>query len=1019
MRTPQTEFAQRLVFFLLLAILCLGSVTTTFALTRDPQLRVATAFIAALVAVLGGRVALYSSVTANRVRLTALLLTAAVCLAVINVSPAGAPLAFVNAVLLRTGVAVPIFPESQPWVLAIAILAMVAVASVVALTSRQQAAMGRPPDPIEDILPKAVTNKDRLHNLKNALRDHLDSTDRSTQWNDANYVPLQAQVQILEGRTLRPKVVDLLNALRSDQRTRIFLILGDPGAGKSVAMRKLSRDLLRESGPTDRIPVYINLKEWRPDRVWARNAPPTSADFDRFVRKTLFSRLDLSLSDFLLRKEGVYPDTFDRLREGGFFFFVMDSFDEIPAVLDQDENSWLIEELSDIIAKYMVAGRVARGVVASRLFRQPKIVHQERSVYQITPFPDERVVTVIEKLAHDPTALKLVVLTKRPDLGVIARNPLLLNLLIVYFNQTLAPPDSQKAMFESYFKKSLDLARDLYDYKDLTDDQIFSVCEHIARIIFTEQTVGLEIPERELRQRIEDPELERVLDFLVRSRIGRLGLDGGAFSFSHRRFNEYFLVRGLEAGVMPVPLDAIQTDSRWRDALVLYAEIASGPQAEKLADHAWRYAQLISSASLVSESDDFIEGRRALRFLIEGFRNRSALLSQIRPRLGQIVDQKLSADIDHIEKKVAIEAIALLDPPDAHSTIVRVLGDYSGWLSEGAATAARYLPVMDGRLSLALYHNCVNRPGFRGLGEARRQAPILTISESTAHIGVWLRRFRLDILKSIITFGIIGGYSIWSPGSEVSLYYIISVLGGLLTLLIFALPPLRVSISKVTVHLFTLWLGIFVLLCVIKYGVDLWNAVRQVGRVKSENGWALFGCFTIALAGLVPTRRPVWIRFASLISEIRVMLRQPAILTKLIPALAVQAVGWIIVYWMISRFDLASRIFVALIGVFAAGFFLVGLLVTSRDYMTDYLTLRRARKAFEPTRRSIAFYFVSLKTSFYRTRYVAWLEQVSVLHYEALRNPANKWPGDKRPQLEDDEASSELARLEAKWLDLD
>ena len=166
--------------------------------------------------------------------------------------------------------------DLQPWLSGGALLAIVIVSISVLRSLGHGAAMGRPARPLDDVLDKVVTDRNRIQNLKDALRDHLDATDRSTQWTDANYVPLQAQVQMLEGRTSRPKIVDLLKALRGDQRTRVFIVLGEPGSGKSVAMRKLARDLLRESGRRDRIPIYINLKEWAADRRWTPASPPTN-----------------------------------------------------------------------------------------------------------------------------------------------------------------------------------------------------------------------------------------------------------------------------------------------------------------------------------------------------------------------------------------------------------------------------------------------------------------------------------------------------------------------------------------------------------------------------------------------------------------------------------------------------------------------------------------------------------------------------------------------------------------------
>jgi len=43
-------------------------------------------------------------------------------------------------------------------------------------------------------------------------------------------------------------------------------VLGEPGYGKSTALRKLANMLLAEVYKTNKIPIYINLKDWQVDK---------------------------------------------------------------------------------------------------------------------------------------------------------------------------------------------------------------------------------------------------------------------------------------------------------------------------------------------------------------------------------------------------------------------------------------------------------------------------------------------------------------------------------------------------------------------------------------------------------------------------------------------------------------------------------------------------------------------------------------------------------------------------------
>src|SRR5215813_2392120 len=250
--------------------------------------------------------------------------------------------------------------------------------------------------------------------------------------------------------------------------------------------------------------------------------------------------------------------------ENGRLFIVLDSFDEIPAVLDVSERSWLIDKLSDVIYRFVAGAHESRGVLASRIFRKPTDKFDAKTVLEIRPLTESKIAETLKKsLSYDEALVKLL-FNERQEFVPIARNPFTAALISSYAKEhDNRLPLTQAELYSSYIHRRLDAGVDRIEAKNLTEDQILKCATEIADIMFVTQTLGLEASVKDLAGRLPHLPIYDTIDILKYARLGRLGGgDEQRFSFVHRRFNEYFVVQKLKEHTERIPQADIPTDSR-------------------------------------------------------------------------------------------------------------------------------------------------------------------------------------------------------------------------------------------------------------------------------------------------------------------------------------------------------------------------------------------------------------------------------------------------------------------------
>lgn len=564
---------------------------------------------------------------------------------------------------------------------------------------------GGHPAPMATDFPEQTFQR-KLDSFCSALRQHLVTTDREANWSPDYYADLEAEVEIVltTGSAERRRIVDLQGALRSDRSTQAFLILGDPGAGKSVALRKLARDMLDEVGKTGRVPIYINLREWLPkegkrNTTWTEAAKPTVQELESFVIDNIKARGDVFTEEFV-------DQYFRDLWKHGRLFFLFDSFDEIPELLDIDEESWLINALSDVLSRFISSSSQSRGVLASRVFRRPTQAFLAQKILDIRPMSEERIVQALGRFPAFTQQLQFALFRDRLDLVPIARNPFLMALLGEWVKDHRALPRSQADLYKNYLNGRLEKCASKISQAGLAVTDVLLGAKEIAWFVFESPAYGLEAPVRVIQDERAIPHAAAIIDVLSYARIARVTQsDPKSFAFVHRRFLEYLVTTRLLDRPDDLPVEHIPTDSRGRDALVLYAQLCDDESANKLAALCWSEIK-----THFHDNATHLRAIHSLRFLTDAFRSRRAAVTPFAPELVGFIQQHVEHGKNLVQAKICLEGTGLLSETEAMPILNMAMAGNNSWLQETAFRACRHLPLLDLDLQHSIARYVVTMP---------------------------------------------------------------------------------------------------------------------------------------------------------------------------------------------------------------------------------------------------------------------------------------------------------------------
>ncbi|NES24185.1 MAG: hypothetical protein F6K41_36055 [Symploca sp. SIO3E6] len=451
----------------------------------------------------------------------------------------------------------------------------------------------------------------------------------------------------------------------------------------------------------------------------------------------------------------------------GLFFFIFDSFDEMPMVLDCDDRSDRLKQISLAFDTFFKDLHKCRGIVSSRPFRQPVGFRSRRLT--IRPFQEKQLRTAMKNwlLGEGLDADQLVrrLLVERPHLAPALRNPFMSDLIaqyLIYYRDQL--PNSYYDLFDHYINRRFDEDTSYLEELNLTKATVIETAIAIAQTIYNTPDTGLEITVSTLKNTLSEPQLEDKIQAMSYSRIARLGGSSRErFSFVHRRFAEFFAVRALLDNPALVNRNAIPTDSRWRDGLVVYCGVAPEAEVRKLAEFAWQTIEQYTEALVAGEIREARAAIHCLRFLRDAFQSRLESIEYFREALSILIVDLIGGK-ELLTAKIAAEALPLVTPKARTIGIKKAFSRNISWLSETALRSCRHLAELESQAVDAIlwYTQTLPTTAFLksfsdldfslSLSDSLQQVRLIHRSDRIWLLILWILFSTLLVYRAVLTY---------------------------------------------------------------------------------------------------------------------------------------------------------------------------------------------------------------------------------------------------------------------------
>jgi len=374
-----------------------------------------------------------------------------------------------------------------------------------------------------------------------------------------------------------------INFLEAHTRFQRYVLLGDPGAGKTTCLHYLTQLLIQQyrSGASSLLPLYATLSDWQDHRVdvltflkdtFSKIAGPNSALIDKLESLLSLGHVIVildGLNEMPGRRSSNIQAKTDAADHHNFIQYIS-SAEALRSNQDPRERSLrALAMLSAVRSHFIISCRT------HEYFQSPSW----QEVY-ILPMNDEQIHRFIQKYMSSIDAIALSEqIDKTSPLKDLARNPFFLRSMIMVSLSSLLSVQNKGQFLERLYGQLIN--REQARGASFSIRRLTKIVSYLAFKMMCKDMIGSQVDLRKMAK-LRETDLTSLLGtgLIVRRQ-------NNIITFYHQLIQEFFAAVYLRDTWRRPRLVALLYKKKWSEVIVLWCQIATSPTKllEKLLFH--------------------------------------------------------------------------------------------------------------------------------------------------------------------------------------------------------------------------------------------------------------------------------------------------------------------------------------------------------------------------------------------------------------------------------------------------